>query len=66
MHELQYQIMLIKSSIRFTMQQLWHLQGLPSAHEDVRGCLMQLKKYRRELKAKENMLASLSGGALAC
>ena len=66
MHELQYQIMLIKSSIRFTMQQLWHLQGLQTAHEDVRGCLMQLRKYRRELKAKENMLALMSGGALAC
>ena len=66
MHELQYQIMLIKSSIRFTMQQMWHLQGLPKAHEDVRGCILQLKKYRRELKAKENMLAMMSGGAVAC
>lgn len=58
MNDLQYQIMLIKSSIKFTKQLVWNLQEASAPHETVRGCLLQLKKYRHELKTKESMLSS--------
>lgn len=58
MQDLQYQIALIKSSIKFTTRQIWHLQGLSAPREAVRDCLLQLKKYQRELKAKEALVSA--------
>lgn len=55
--DLGFQISLIKSSIEFTMRQLWHLQGISAPREDIRGCLQQLRKYERELRAKEALVA---------
>jgi len=58
MHEIEFQIILIRSSIEFTTRLLWQLQGLSGHRDDVRDCLAQLKKYQRELKKKEHMLAA--------
>lgn len=54
--DLGFQISLIKSSIEFTMHQLWHLQGMSAPREDILECLQQLRKYERELRAKEALV----------
>ncbi len=57
MNSLQYQIILLKSSIKFTTRQMFHLQGLSAPHDAVRDCLRQLRKYESELRTKEKMMA---------